>query len=112
MSRIKHTALPWEVDERFKTLVKGAPGYSVATTGGYSNNTMDPDELNDMLEANARHIVHCVNNYDRLREALSLLTYAVSVQGDNRHESRKAVVVARDNARALLAELDNLEKQS
>lgn len=66
----EHTKTPWSVDKRAKTLVNGATGHSVATTGGYSNNTMDPDKLHGMLEANARHIVHCVNNHERLVEAL------------------------------------------
>lgn len=105
MSKVKHTALPWEVDERFKTLVKGAPGYSVATTGGYSNNTMDPDELNDMLEANAALIVHCVNNFERVVEALDKLHRDSLSSFDYRGSPRCAEVDA------LLAELEGLTKE-
>lgn len=69
MSSDKVTARPWMIDRRFSTAVMGG-GHVVAACGGYSNNQMDPDDLHNMLEANARHIVKCVNNHERLVEAL------------------------------------------
>jgi hypothetical protein len=61
-----------------------------------------------------RHIVHCVNNYDRLREALREVTATLAwvAHGECRAIQDDPIMPsaqAQEAARALLAELDNLE---
>lgn len=64
-----------------------------------------PDKGIEKAEANARHIVKAVNYHDRLLEALK------SVDWDKAADWGIVAMDGRDSARALLAELDNLEKQ-
>lgn len=89
----KHTELPWAVFKEPETgnwFVVNSPSGLVC----------DMDGNGHTEDVNARHIVHCVNNHHRLREALDSL---VDEPDD---------VNCRAYARALLAELDNLENGS
>lgn len=54
----KHTPGPWEIDKRCDTSVFAALDgrRGICSTGGYSNNMIDQEVLNDENAANARLI--------------------------------------------------------
>lgn len=104
----KHTELPWKVDDRFKTSVRSCnkQGQGICSTGGYSDNRRDPEDLAEELEANARLIVTAVNFHQRLREALDGLMSCFSEE-----QACQLSTMGRKvrKAHAILTELDNLE---
>ena len=59
----KHTPGLWEATREFAIVVGGR---GIANTGGYSNNTEDPDALYQENIANRDRIVSCVNACDGL----------------------------------------------
>lgn len=69
-----HTPTPWVYDRMGKntvstTNISGESGRFVCATGGHSDNRL-PDHGLSENEANAAHIVKCVNAHDKLVEAL------------------------------------------
>lgn len=85
------TPTPWiaEVDLAPRWVITNGPKSLAVTVGG-----------ND--EANARHIVHCVNVHDELIAALQLI---LSAKGD----CAKAGFTVEDIARAALAKAEGSE---
>lgn len=100
----KHAALPWATDEHehdapYQEIeIRGADGRRICRI--WMDDAPLPD-YNSEQRANARHIVHCVNYHDRLREALEKMHAIAEFR-----EARNPDVIA---AGELLQELDNLE---
>ena len=91
----KHTPTPWALD-KYGDVVHSAKG-QVCITGF----ALSCGPRNKEAEANAHHIVKAVNYHDRLREALHRCVDGWLKSDD--------VFAPMQEARALLAELDNLE---
>jgi hypothetical protein len=87
MTKQSHTPTPWAID--------GFNGDNLI----YHGNERVCVEIAD---ANAEHIVRCVNSYDRLVAALRGLDLTCARDSDNLDSCRCAGC----NARALLAEVD------
>jgi len=117
----EHTREPWsireEIDGRnagWMTWIMGGDK-GVAVCNNQARAATFRASKNES-EANARHIVHCVNYHDRLREALREVTAILAwvAHGECRAIQDDPIMPsaqAQEVARALLAELNNLEKQ-
>lgn len=86
-----HTPTPWRVDPKRALRVVAGEDDTVATTGQQGN-------MRDQWEANAAHIVLCVNSHDALVEAL---TKILNCPGDV--NIQPALNYIRETARAALA---------
>lgn len=100
----KHTPTPWALSDDSSAYMEGTlvvdPGSDVEIAGVWK-------------ESDARYIVHCVNHHEQLVEALERLVEdvdrATHVEfGGTPWLKEKMAEI--DYARALLAELENLEK--
>jgi len=122
----KHTPTPWTLgrtSKRSQTVYIDAMHQDpdlkhmdwrdmIACAGCYDL----PDNGIEKAEANARHIVKAVNYHERLVEALREVTAVLAwvAHGECRAIQDDPIMPsaqAQEVARALLAELDNLEKQ-
>lgn len=76
----KYTPGPWEIDRRCNTYILGGRDgrRGICSTGGYSNNTIDPEVLNNTNAANARLIKQAPNLLE-LCEAFVELAPSASV---------------------------------
>lgn len=63
----KHTPGPWAISPRVSTLVVAANDRGICTTGGYSNNQIDPEILFQENEANARLIASAPAMFEALK---------------------------------------------
>ena len=112
------TATPWrvgKVDRETQTVEIDAPHGHRGDGLNYSQWTAfaecvgaddQPDEGIVVAEANARHIVHCVNNYERLVEALrEVVESGVTITYDP-HEMFARQHEAHQKARTILAQLE------
>lgn len=70
----KHAPLPWKLSLTDDTMIIDATGREVCAIDGDYNS---PDDW-PIMEANAAHIVHCVNTYPILVEVLKRADVALA----------------------------------
>ena len=68
---------PWVLSRFTKTLVEDGLGRSVATTGGYQTNVIDPDELLRQNESNAAFVSQSRNELPELLKLIEQMKAAV-----------------------------------
>lgn len=92
----EHTKGIWKLDQ-YGDVVHSCNGQVFVT--GFA---LSCGPRNKEAEANARHIVHCVNNHERLVEAVKELIESSCFMRDEYSDMDDAV----DSARTLLAQLE------
>lgn len=93
--KIKHTTVPWEIDdtnpELIARLVDDVYEY-IATT--YIPLFAETKFTDEEMNANAQHIVNCVNNYEQLliacKKAVKLINEDWEVNQEPSYQSHKA----------------------
>lgn len=115
MSEVKHTPGPWKVDQYL-----GSRDWIICKDAGNRGQGIDIARTvaaTGKEKANAQHIVKCVNNHDRLVEALREVTGELHDEINAKYSEqdlqypRMQRAMSRDmdsivKARALLAELE------
>lgn len=76
----KHTPTPWRIDKRCSTLIVAAKDRGICSTGGYSDNSINSEDLLNENKANAELIVRACNSHEALLSALIELDQLVSSQ--------------------------------
>lgn len=104
----EHTETPWEVsqatwDGKHINGTWGGSKNGASVFVARSGATIGKDD--SVAEANARHIVHCVNNHERLIEALREFSELDQMSTEN------AVGFIEDNCRDLRTLLSSLEAE-